>query len=447
MKRFLLLILFFSVSVFGSYAEQKLQGAYPYESERKGWSNAHTTLEMSNWSLFIPAGLVVFDGDQGSGAKYGKNNTPESFGFGIGVTYDFTPQWGLTVELNTSSYGKNLWKFDMKVEDGERSMGYLHDAMIYLNFDLMDAFFPRRLQTRFSLYPQLGGGCGLYKLKFLNENGDVVWADKYGSATNPKEQYVPTLFFHFGLAAEWNLTRNSAVGARVTYKYYNNDYVDGNAAALGLGNRNNDGVLGVDFVYRMKFNTVKRSHYRNIGLGFEHNLLMEEVIEAVKQREKDTLVIQRSDTLVIQHSDTIYSVERQVVTEKVMTEKKDEPDLWFVYFDNGSFALDDKAVLELQQMAYRMTTLFPDKYLILEGSCDATGSDSYNQMLAKYRAREVRDHLIKLYNIDPNRLIYKGVGKIKNVQSSFAPNRRVLMYLVTKEEAEEVKKTLKQEEE
>ena len=228
---------------------------------------------------------------------------------------------------------------------------------------------------------------------------------------------------------------------------YNNDYVDGNAAALGLGNRNNDGVLGVDFVYRMKFNTEKRSHYRNIGLGFEHNLLMEEVIEAVKQREKDTLVIQRSDTLVIQHSDTIYSVERQVVTEKVMTEKKDEPDLWFVYFDNGSFALDDKAVLELQQMAYRMTTLFPDKYLILEGSCDATGSDSYNKMLAKYRAREVRDHLIKLYNIDPNRLIYKGVGKIKNVQSSFAPNRRVLMYLVTKEEAEEVKKTLKQEEE
>ena len=69
------------------------------------------------------------------------------------------------------------------------------------------------------------------------------------------------------------------------------------------------------------------------------------------------------------------------------------------------------------------------------------------QMLAKYRAREVRDHLIKLYNIDPNRLIYKGVGKIKNVQSPFAPNRRVLMYLVTKEEAEEVKKTLKQEEE
>ena len=49
--------------------------------------------------------------------------------------------------------------------------------------------------------------------------------------------------------------------------------------------------------------------------------------------------------------------------------------------------------------------------------------------------------------VDRRTLIYKGVGKIQNVQSSFAPNRRVLMYLVTKEEAEEVKKTLKQEEE
>ena len=32
MKRYLLLILFFSVSVFGGYAEQELQGVYPYES-------------------------------------------------------------------------------------------------------------------------------------------------------------------------------------------------------------------------------------------------------------------------------------------------------------------------------------------------------------------------------------------------------------------------------
>ena len=429
MKRFLLLILFFSVSVFRGYAEQELQGVYPYESERKGWSNAHTTLEMSNWSLFIPAGLVVFDGDQGSGAKYGKNNTPESFGFGLGVTYDFTPQWGLTVELNTSSYGKNLWKFDMKVEDGERSMGYLHDAMIYLNFDLMDAFFPRRLHTRFSLYPQLGGGCGLYKLKFLNENGDVVWADKYGSARNPKEQYVPTLFFHFGLAAEWNLNRSSALGARITYKYYNNDYVDGNASALGLGNRNNDGVLGVDLVYRVKFNTVKRSHYRNMPIGHEHNLLMEKVIEDVKRRERDTLIINTSDT--------IYSIEKQVLD--------DVSEAWFVYFENGSFRLNTKAEIELQQMAYRMTELYPNMYLEIEGSCDDTGADGYNEMLAKYRAKEVRDYLIRVYDIDPNRLILRSVGKIKNVKSSYAPNRRVRMRLISKEKAEALKRHLKKQ--
>lgn len=429
MRRYLLLIIFFSVSVFGGYAEQKMQGVYPYESERKGWSNAHTTLEMSNWSLFIPAGLVVFDGDQGSGAKYGKNNTPESFGFGLGVTYDFTPLWGLTVELNTSSYGKNLWKFDMKVEDGERSMGYLHDAMIYLNFDLMDAFFPRRLHTRFSLYPQLGGGCGLYKLKFLNENGDVVWADKYGSARNPKEQYVPTLFFHFGLAAEWNLNRSSALGARITYKYYNNDYVDGNASALGLGNRNNDGVLGVDLVYRVKFNTVKRSHYRNMPGGHEHNLLMEKVIEDVKRRERDTLIINSSDT--------IYSIEKQVL--------EDVSEAWFVYFENGSFRLNTKAEIELQQMAYRMTELYPDMYLEIEGSCDDTGSDGYNEMLAKYRAKEVRDYLVRVYDIDPNRLIVRSVGKIKNVKSSYAPNRRVRMSLISKEKAEALKKRLKKQ--
>ena len=426
MKRYLLLILFFSVSVFGGYAEQELQGVYPYESERKGWSNAHTTLEMSNWSLFIPAGLVVFDGDQGSGAKYGKNNTPESFGFGLGVTYDFTPLWGLTVELNTSSYGKNLWKFDMKVEDGERSMGYLHDAMIYLNFDLMDAFFPRRLHTRFSLYPQLGGGLGLYKLKFLNEDGDVVWADKYGSARNPKEQYVSTLFFHFGLAAEWNVSRTSAVGARVTYKYYNNDYVDGNASALGLGNRNNDGVLGVDVVYRVKFNTEKRSHNRNMPIGHEQNLITKKVLSETKRAGREILVTS--------HADTIFSSANQL--------QESGSDAWFVYFENGSFGLNVKAETELQQMAYRMTERYPELYLEIEGCCDDSGSDGYNETLANYRAKEVFDYLVKVYDIDPNRLIVSSVGKVKEMKTSDAPSRSVRLSLISKEEADALKQLM-----
>ena len=266
-------------------------------------------------------------------------------------------------------------------------------------------------------------------MKFLNENGDVVWADKYGSARNPKEQYVPTLFFHFGLAAEWNLNRSSALGARITYKYYNNDYVDGNASALGLGNRNNDGVLGVDVVYRVKFNTVKRSHHRNMPIGHEHNLLMEKVIEDVKRRERDTLIINSSDT--------IYSIEKQVL--------EDVSEAWFVYFENGSFRLNTKAEIELQQMAYRMTELYPDMYLEIEGSCDDTGSDGYNEMLAKYRAKEVRDYLVRVYDIDPNRLIVRSVGKIKNVKSSYAPNRRVRMSLISKEKAEALKKRLKKQ--
>lgn len=423
MRKLILSVLFISLFIPRVSAAREKHGVYPFESDPKGWSNTDASLDMSHWSLFVPAGLVLFDGDQGSGAKYGKNNTPYSFGFGVGVTYDFNPLWGLTFELNTSSYGKNLWKFNMKVEDGERSVGYMHDAMLYLNFDLMDAFFPRRMQTLFSLYPQLGGGFGLYKIKFLNEDGVVVWADKYGSSRNTVEQYVPAMFFHFGLAAEFNVTRSQSVGLRATYKYYWSDYVDGNASALGLGNRNNDGAFGVDLTWRIKFNAASYSHNRNMPSGNEHNLLMERVIEEVKQRERDTLVINTSDT--------IYHIEQMVCPE--------EKNLWFVYFENGSFALNEQAQFELQQMAYRLTVLYPEMYLEVEGSCDDTGSDSYNEMLARYRAKEVVEHLITVYKIDPSRLIEKGVGKLHNVPSAYAPNRRVMMRLISKEEAESQK--------
>ena len=156
---------------------------------------------------------------------------------------------------------------------------------------------------------------------------------------------------------------------------------------------------------------------------------MEKVIEDVKRRERDTLIINSSDT--------IYSIEKQVL--------EDVSEAWFVYFENGSFRLNTKAEIELQQMAYRMTELYPDMYLEIEGSCDDTGSDGYNEMLAKYRAKEVRDYLVRVYDIDPNRLIVRSVGKIKNVKSSYAPNRRVRMSLISKEKAEALKKRLKKQ--
>lgn len=427
-KNLTLLMLLFAV-VSGVMADEAKNGVYPYESEKRGWSNENATLEMSHWSLYMPVGMTVFDGDQGSGAKYGKDNTPYSMAAGLGVTYDFTPLWSVSFEFNTSSYGKNMWKGDLKVEDGDRSVGYMHDFCLYGSFDLMDAFFPRRHQTIFNLYPQVGGGLGIYQLQFMNEDGDVVFADKTGNATNTEsDSYVPCMYYHMGVLAEFNITRSFSLGTRLTYKYYTSDYVDGHASAFGAGNRNNDGVLGLDLLARVKFNAQKKSHYRNMPLGLENELLTKRVMKKEEAREV------QKDTIVIINKDTIYSFEKQEIKEVAENE-----DMWFVYFDNDKYSFTPKALIEIQQMASRLTKLYPDKCLEIVGSCDDTGSDAYNVTLAENRAKAVRDQLIKLYKIEPERLVNMGVGKIKNVNSSFAPNRRVVMRLISKEEAEELR--------
>jgi len=431
MKKNLTLLFVLFAMVCGAFAEnEELNGVYPYESEKYGWSNENATLEMSHWSLYMPIGLTVFDGDQGSGAKYGKDNTPYSMAIGLGVTYDFTPLWSVSLEFNTSSYGKNMWKGSMKVEDGDRSIGYMHDFCLYGSFDLMDACFPRRKNTIFSLYPQFGGGMGLYQLQFMNEDGDIVYADKTGNATNTEnDDYVATMYYHMGVLGEFNITRSFGLGIRLTYKYYTTDYVDGHASAFGAGNRNNDGVVGLDLLARVKFNAQKKSHCRNMPMGLENELLTKKVLAGVQQREVE------KDTIVIINKDTIYSFEKQEVKEVAENE-----DMWFVYFDNDKYSFTPKALIEVQQMASRLTKLYPDKCLEIVGSCDDTGSDSYNVTLAKNRAKAVREQLINLYKIDADRLVDMGVGKIKNVNSSFAPNRRVVMRLITKEEADELRK-------
>jgi len=65
---------------------------------------------------------------------------------------------------------------------------------------------------------------------------------------------------------------------------------------------------------------------------------------------------------------------------------------------------------------------------VLVGHADAKGSDGYNQVLSERRAAAVKDHLVRTFGIEPERLISYGRGKslLKNTSDPYAPeNRRV----------------------
>jgi OOP family OmpA-OmpF porin len=74
---------------------------------------------------------------------------------------------------------------------------------------------------------------------------------------------------------------------------------------------------------------------------------------------------------------------------------------------------------------------FPDKTIEIDGHTDSMGDPEYNMKLSQRRADNAREHLIKNYGIDPQRITAKGFGETRPVASNDTEqgrqqNRRVV---------------------
>jgi outer membrane protein OmpA-like peptidoglycan-associated protein len=94
------------------------------------------------------------------------------------------------------------------------------------------------------------------------------------------------------------------------------------------------------------------------------------------------------------------------------------------------FPLDVSAIQysEYENLATIAMALKDDPKLKLKiiGHCDASGSEQYNQALGERRAKEVKDHLVKVYGIDASRLSTESKGKTDHLAKDIdSINRRV----------------------
>jgi outer membrane protein OmpA-like peptidoglycan-associated protein len=67
----------------------------------------------------------------------------------------------------------------------------------------------------------------------------------------------------------------------------------------------------------------------------------------------------------------------------------------------------------------------PDVRFRISGNCDARASVEYNIKLGKRRAEAIKNHLVKKYNIDPDRLTTESLGKSDPITGDHPMNRRV----------------------
>lgn len=105
-----------------------------------------------------------------------------------------------------------------------------------------------------------------------------------------------------------------------------------------------------------------------------------------------------------------------------------------VYFEFGSAAITGRAGAQLAALGRALSSpqLMPYRYLIV-GHTDAVGSDAYNLELSRRRALAVRDYLISVFPIDPQRLAAVGFG-FRHLKRPDTPraaiNRRVEVLLI-----------------
>lgn len=385
------------VLTLGLYAaeqeETQLKGAHPYDLEENASGVAP---EFTRWTLGLSAGFNSFDGDFASEMKH-PIWMPSA---ALSLECNLTPMWYLGLEYNYDWY-----KVFGKPGNADVLLnGMMHRAQAYLGFDLISACFPRSQKKIFGWDLFVGGGYGWFKNSVYYPDYTRFHTADYAPMSHDK--FHDGAYLLAGTMFDFNLGRVVSLGVRGTYAYYVRDDVDGRGPT-SVASKNNDGIFDVSLHLRFKLGAVKKTHLKNIS-GFAYGMG-----DGNKNREKDTVVVINKDTVYMMSQAT------------AAVQSYNEDNYFFVYFANNDNNLDDKALIDVQQIATRM---MDDESLCAEiiGRCDNTGSEELNDNLGYARARNVRDELVEEYRIDPSRITYSGKGIVVGGRSTgaYSPNRR-----------------------
>jgi len=100
-----------------------------------------------------------------------------------------------------------------------------------------------------------------------------------------------------------------------------------------------------------------------------------------------------------------------------------------IHFEFDSVDIVPKSIGTIERLAQALITKQAgSEPVMIEGHTDATGGQLYNLDLSKRRAYAIRDYLIGIYKIDPERLFVDGLGESKLLTPeapAAAINRRV----------------------
>lgn len=422
-KRFFITLLagVFVLSVNAQRNSDEIKGAHPWKTEE----NKQIATDYSHWSLLFNAGFNSFDGDFNAEMLH----PVYAPALGLDVEYAFNPFLALGV-----NYMFDMYRVTGNTEKGDNAdillKGMMHRGGAYLAVDLMNCFYPRAERKIFSFQLLGGGGAGWFKNSayFLDDSRGHT-----GSAEPLKmDSYKGRPYLLGGVNFEFNLSRGVALGIKGTYSYFTKDDIDGRGyqGLSAVASKNNDGIFDVTLNLRYKIDAVHKTHVRNITSNYAVDKQLAANESAKQPKLTDTGA--RRDTIVVVHRDTV------VMQSKVSMDKPEES--YFVYFETGKSALTSEGLITIQQVAARLER-DKQRYAVVMGYCDNTGSDNINNILGEKRAEEVMNELIEEYGISDDHIMACGYGRVigRRSKAAYGPNRRAEIRIVTREEFEQMK--------
>ncbi len=397
-------------------ATEKKQGIHPYKEV------SPLADETAHWSITAGGAILMLDGDfvQPNITIIPKTRVRPSGTFEL--TYDFNPLWGIS---GLYSYGPYGIRYDATKQGGGEDdwllKGHMHSMELLIHFDLIDAWFPQRKNTIFSLYFMAGLGLGVYNSDYLGPKDDY---SSYPYTTPRADgRYDMAGIVSAGLAAEFNITRSLGLGVKGLYRMFTTDRLDTKTQGVS-----NDCMEYASLYLRWKIEASKKNHVRN----YASDDVLAALLAPVAIPQKDTVCISSKDTVVVEKEPVIV--------------KQNMEDRFYVYFDNDKYILKDEALQIIQQVTDRLEE---DSTLCLEitGFCDHPASDEYNQTLSENRANRVAQEFQDVYGLSESQIYTSGQGRILNVKNSYSPNRRAEIRLRTQEEIDALKEAEQAEKE
>lgn len=452
MKRCLLLILALSI----------LMGAYSQKNK------------FARWSITAEYGYNFFDGDINQDLL---NIFPTSFRdvtFGGTIEYALTPIWGLALDG---------YYFPLRAKNNSPTVMTVNTNLINSDINATINFtrwiFPQT-RSKFYFNGSIGLGLAYYTFDLRYMNGTAIPAAdtyldlKYNGTLRPIHLYKGGVPMTYGIAAsvpitfslEYNFSKPLAIGAKIHYRAYAKDNLEG-ATYLNWDGVTNDYIAAGTLFLRYKFNALKRQHLRNIIWSeFEPDeaLLLAQQLDKKIDKLKD-----RVDTLDNKIDSLLPRIDKledllsnngpdsdgdgvpDVRDKSPKTPTNTAVDFWgkpilvaastlstktgivlqemipSIYFDFDQIDLDNDAVVTIRKVALKLKA---DTTLMVEARayCDIVGSNPYNNLLSQRRADRVKAELIKVWQISANRIIPNGKGRLSSPQVRYRPNRRCDFY-------------------